>query len=97
MDTPLHKSYVHYQEQAMVSWEREKNPLGIQNICRYDLMQTPRRKLLLIIAQFHIYYDAQSNIFEFWTQNYPVLLARAADLLHLCVVGSREPPCMREN
>ena len=29
----------------MVSWEREKNPLCIQNKCISDLMQTPRRQL----------------------------------------------------
>ena len=44
MDTPLHKSYVHYQDQAMVPSEREKNPLCIQNSCRSDLMQSPHKK-----------------------------------------------------
>ena len=44
MDTPLHKSYVHYQKKAMVPWEREKNPLCIQNRCRSNLMQSPCRK-----------------------------------------------------
>ena len=52
MDTPLHKSYVHYQHQAMVTWEREKNPLCIQNCCRSDLLQSLSNSSLTLYALF---------------------------------------------
>ena len=120
MDTPLHKSYVHYQHQAMVPWEREKNPLCIQNCFRSNLLQSPCKKqkqqfrvensqirpfwckpkyYILSFDQGAISHWLWCAVKNFWILDpkLPCLPTATTDLIHLCDMGSRKPPCIREN